>query len=406
MILKFELKKILAKKGSLIALLVLLVCIVSTAFFSINRATWLLEDGTEISGNKAIKKAKEEENKYKGIITKDVISQVIEQYKSISNNSKDGSLPEDGWQKIENISDLVALIGASYSSFRDFDFTLCGRLSTNESNKFYQNRIKQIKDWLNTDDTINYTEKEKKYFIKSAETLSTPFTYSYMDGWEVVMTDIVIILPFVIIILCIIVASVFYKEYQSGMDSILFSSQYGKDKVAKAKVISVYLLSTIIYWSATLLFSLIVLLVYGFDGANCSIQVCRQLFRSFYHLTNVQAFWGILGLGYIGTLLMVSLTMFISAMSKTILKIVTIPFALLFIPYMIDFSKMSQGVYNIANLLPHNTIQGLTIFKLYNVYQIGGLVISQYEMILLVYFILIIIFPFITIYSYRKHKIS
>ncbi|PXV91557.1 ABC-2 family transporter [Lachnotalea glycerini] len=408
MILKYEIKKILSKKGTLIALLVLLIITVCSILYTIHYPSWDIDDNTTIHGIKAIKMAKQEKSKNNAIITEDVVSSIINEYKVISNNSIDGTLSAEGWLKIQYIDDLVVLVDNSYGSFHDFNYYLCGQLSTSQSNQFYQNRIKQIKEWANSDenDALRYTEKEREYFIHSAETLETPFAYSYMDGWKEIFNGGALVLFCVMLVLCIIIAPVFCNEYQSGMDNILMSSQYGRSKVAYAKVFSSYIITTVVYWSSVLLYNLSVLLVYGTDGANCIIQTNRGFWKSFYHLTNIQALGVSLGLAYLGSLLMVSLTMFISSKAKTTFEAIIIPFVVLLIPPMINTRYMPKIVIDILNLLPNNTADSTSIFQEYNVYQIGEKVFSQCQMILIVYLICIIILLPIMLHSYRKHKIN
>jgi ABC-type transport system involved in multi-copper enzyme maturation permease subunit len=407
-ILKYEIKKILSRRGTLIALLVLFMITVCSILYSIHYPSWDIDDNTTIHGIKAIKMSKQEKSKNNAIITEEVVSRIINEYKDISNNSIDGTLSAEGWLKIQYIDDLVVLIDNSFGSFHDFNYYLCGQLSTSQSNQFYQNRIKQIKEWANSDenDALRYTQEQKEYFIRSAETLETPFTYSYMEGWKEVFNGGALVLFCVMLILCIIIAPVFCNEYQSGMDNILMSSQFGKTKVAYAKVLASYIITTVVYWSTVLLYNLSVLLVYGTDGASCIIQTNRGFWKSFYHLTNIQALGVSLGLAYLGSLLMVSLTMLISSKAKTSFEAIIIPFVVLIIPLMINTKYMPKIVEDIMNLFPNNTADSASIFREYNVYQFGDKVFSQCQMILVVYLACILILLPITLRCYRKHKIN
>lgn len=372
---------------------------------SINSAKWFVDDGKKITGIEAIKKAKEEKSKYNSVITEKVVANIITQYKDISNNSIDGSLTKKQSIIIQPIDELVHLIDASFGEFHSFNYYKCGTLLTSQSHMFYENRINMLIEWINTNPEAQvYSKNERKFIVDSAVNLKTPFKYSYMDGWKTVIQNISYIIFILFFILIIIVVPVFSSEYQSGMDTILFSTLYGKTKVGYAKVISVYIISTLIYWLTVLFYSITVLLVYGFDGWECLIQTNYVFWKSYYQLTNLQLFMTILGLGYLGSLLLVSLTMVISAKVKSMFQTVVPSFLILIVPMIL--SSSNRFWENILNLFPHNISYGAMMFQLFNLYDLGGKVFSQVHMFLIVYIPMLIIMPWIALYFYRNHRVN
>lgn len=407
MITKYEMKKILCRKGTQIALLVLLIISIVYAFVSINSVEWTQESGKKIKGTEAIKIIRGEERKLAGEITEEKVADVIRAYQVISNNSKDGSLDEDGWIKIQYLDSIVTLVDASYGKYNDFNYYLIGTLDPDESDKFYSNRVNQLESWIKDDQLANrYTENEKEFLLKSANTLETPFFFEYMGGWDTVISDISLLLYAIMIILCILMAPVFCGEYQSNMDVILHTCQYGKSKVARSKIISSFIICTVTYWINVLIYSIITFSVFGTEGAHSQIQVNTLCWKSLYHVTNMQAYMIILVIGYVGSLLMASLTLIVSAFSKSLLQTIIIPFVLLLLPQMIDSSNFSPIVSDIFCLLPSNTAKGMELFQTYVLYDVGGKVFTQIEAFLIVYTIFIAVMIPFTLKFYRQHKIQ
>lgn len=389
MILKYEIRKLIFRKGSIVTLIILLLSTIFNIIVCINLAEWFFENEEDVTGIKAIKIAKEERSKYNGVMTEEFLASVIEKSKT------------DKFVQLQPVEDITYLLSCSFSPLNDFDYYKCSSLSASQSKQFYRNRIDMIKDWVkNNNEAKFYSEKEKEFLVKSAETLKTPFTYSYMDGWIMIIRHIEDVFLYLFSSLIVIAVPVFVREYQSGMDSILFTTLYGKTKVGRAKVVSVYIVSTIIYWVTVITYTISVLMVYGFDGANSYIQT--HIWASYYHLTNLQAYMIKLILGYLTSLVLVNITMLVSSKAKNKFQTVIIPFIILFIP--IAIRPKNRILKNIINLFPHNLLDLLEgfRFKYFNLYDIGGHVFTQVQMFFIVYIPIIIITPIIALMFYRR----
>ena len=67
----------------------------------------------------------------------------------------------------QGFMDIRDLLNCDYGEFNDYNYYLADSLSPDEAVDFYSNRIKNLKNWLETDGKDQFSEKEKKLFNKS-----------------------------------------------------------------------------------------------------------------------------------------------------------------------------------------------------------------------------------------------
>ncbi|MFD1904191.1 hypothetical protein ACFSQ7_09185 [Paenibacillus rhizoplanae] len=76
-----------------------------------------------------------------------------------------------------------------------------------------------------------------------------------------------------IIAICICIAPVFAGEYQTGADSVILSTRYGKSKLIKAKIGAAFLFALLIFTVNLLLAAGIQLAAFGTGGWNLPLQI-------------------------------------------------------------------------------------------------------------------------------------
>ena len=410
MIIMFEIKKLLKKRSALISLLFLLVWNLGSIVYVVNSTSWS-KGGNEnrIFGMEAIKMAKEHKSLWNNILTEDIINEVIFLNHEINNNSEylnlDGRLNNEGYILTQDFSDIRGLINNSFCDFYTYDYYICDTLTPEQSVLFYVNRVNAIKNWLESPDASRLSNVEKKYFVESAEKLETPFIYSYMDGWNNALNYCSMIIILNVLVICILIAPTFSGEYQSGSDYIVLSSKYGRSKVIYAKFLSAYTIATVIYFTSIILFCSSIFILYGFDGYNCPIQANDYCWKSFYHLTNIEAMAVVVFIGYMGCILMSSVTILISSVVKTSFSAIIVPFLIIILPQMIDISNFPVYIQKIFTLLPHQTTIGLILLGYYNVFSIGEYIVTPIQLVPIIYLLIIcLLIPF-TIQGFRNHEI-
>lgn len=156
----------------------------------------------------------------------------------------------------------------------------------------------------------------------------------YEDGWNALLTQERLDWGFVLLTI-LFSASIFGREYESNMRTLLIATQKGDERLAIAKFLAVF----IVIGLCSLLSSAIEYgyfdLKYGLPHGDYPLQSLRYFKDSAFHLTLRQTFLYISAYRMLGYLLLSVLTMFISVLSgKTIitlavsLMVIVLPYAL------------------------------------------------------------------------------
>lgn len=99
-----------------------------------------------------------------------------------------------------------------------------------------------------------------------------------------------------------------------------------KSKLISAKIITVWLFTTCVYWGITLIYSAVYLGLLGSDGADLPIQLKYPAVSVGYHLTMGEAVIYALVLAYFFTLGIVGITLLMSALLKTHMELLLLLF--------------------------------------------------------------------------------
>lgn len=174
-----------------------------------------------------------------------------------------------------------------------------------------------------------------------------------------------------------LLAGIFSNEFKWKADAVYFSTLCGRNKATSAKIKAAFLLVTVLYWGATLIYSLFTLCYLGFEGASCVIQ--WQLWKSIYNLNMWQAWILTLISGYISNLFLAFLTMWISAKTKSTVFAVTTPFILIFLPSFLE--GRANWLDKILSLMPSHLLELYQNLGSFNILTIFGKVFRTLERI-------------------------
>ena len=89
-----------------------------------------------------------------------------------------------GYSMAQGIEDIKMMINCAFGEFRSYNFLRVDSVTEDEVGNLYDNRIRNVKNWISSDGVREqYSEAEKEYIIDSYETLKTTFYYEAADGW-------------------------------------------------------------------------------------------------------------------------------------------------------------------------------------------------------------------------------
>ncbi|MDE5931141.1 MAG: ABC transporter permease [Lachnospiraceae bacterium] len=404
----YELKKIWVKTGTKIVMLILAITLVLSCYFAIHGVYYVNENGENEYGIEAIHKLKAAKKEWAGLLTEEVIANVIAENNRLNDTEmgrseavRDSNIVF-GWK--QGFYDIRWMLVRSFCKFRESDYYVPDSLVPDDARFFYGNRLLHLQEWLEEDTQQNlFTEAERDFLIQRYQTLEAqaPFYYDYADGWNELFEWAAMVIMLTMLVLNFVVAGIFSGEFSSKADSVFYASCHGRGRAVAAKLGAGLLFVTLVYFAMMLLYSGIVLAVFGTDGAELLIQTGNMGWKSFYLVTNLQKYLLILFGGYIGTLFILSLTMLVSARTKSSVVAVTIPFILLFLPSFIGGGSWEM-VDKILGILPDRLLDINVTLSQFSLYQIGGKVMGSLHILPVLYGTLALLLIPTTYQVYRR----
>lgn len=407
---RYEVKKVFAKTGGKIALL-LLAWVLIMACWSAADIHFVNENGEPEMGIAAVRKLRGAQKEWAGPLDEEKLRQVIEELRRIdatpqaqSKDVKESNIAY-GWQ--QGVLGIRWIMVYAYAEgFQSSNYFTPDKLNPEDASAFYSNRIALLKEWLADEDNSAYykfSDAEKAYLIHQYETLETPFYYNYLEGWKQLFEWYPTISMITMMILGYLVSGIFSNEFQWRADAVFFSAKHGRNKAVAAKVGAGFGIVTMVYWAMVLLYTTFVLLYLGADGAACPIQANSGSWKSFYNITIWQEYLLLVIGGYIGCLFISFLVMFISAKGKSAVVAVMTPVLLIFLPsFVSNIDNPAVSVSEILGLLPDQLLQVNRALKYFNLYQLGGKVVGAIPILLVMYGVLTLVLIPAVYKVYRK----
>lgn len=396
-ILKFELYKTVKRKLFLFSPIIILGTAVILLAASLSSAYSYDENGNEVRGYKAVRYEKEYAEKISGELTAEKIADVIELYNTIAGKSDNlteyGTIKESVYiSELYPYRRLVSHIATVFThTGLQPNYNVIKTLTYADGLDFYGKRSKQLSDTLNMDYSYgNYSDAEKNIVLKFNENVSEPYIWGYTLGWESLIEyafPFFVILTFTVLIN---VSPVFSNEFRRGTAQVILSSKHGRSKIFTAKIISAFLISTLMFAVFTGIYVLTFAAVYGLEGSGASIQSLNLL--SVYDLTLGEAFFTAVLISYAAFIFVIFFTLTISVMCKSNFTSVLLALALYFMPIFLNYSKSSKLFNYIADLFPIKALNAFEMFKQYKLYGFSDILIRQPYFVMLLMPILSVIF--------------
>lgn len=403
MMLSFEIRKVFSRFKNRLAVILILIILVITSILAVNKVEYVDKNGHSSVGITAAHNLRDVKNQWSGYITEDVLRKAVKDNKAVNStdeaNSKDIVEQNQAFSEKQGFSDISNLINDAFSGWKDYNYYAIDNLSPDEAGSVYDRRISQLKNWLATGEET-FSNAEKEYLINQYENLKTPFYYEYSDGWIVLLQDISTFILILALIIGFLVSGIFSDEFQTKADSIFFSTRLGRSKAVISKIGAGFLITTGFYVVFVFLYTMIVLSILGFDGADCPIQM--DLWRSVYNITFLQAYLLIVAGGYIGTIFSAVLAMLFSAVTRSTATAVVIPFIILCaFPFLSRIITLPQ----ICAFFPDQLMEVYLDIKEFDLVQIGGKVMSTASFIIPVYAVISLLLHPVLYTVYKKTEI-
>ena len=305
-LLKFELRKIFAKRVNLLAISFILVLSLILSFSTLQNMYATDGSGIEGSGKAAVEIDKQIAKEYAGALTDEKVQEMMTEFKP----------SHDLHGMNAKYLYMNATQSAVFSRFSDMNGNW-NRLSV--SDVFGDEEIK-----------IGYTAG----WLQASQNLAKVF----------------IALSFVIIL---IIAPVYSGEY-GGVDAIILTTKYGKTKCATAKVVASLLCAFFITAIVLIMNLLFAVMVYGTEGLSCSILFAHQDFVEGYIPFNITCGTVIkyqILLAFLSAMAVTGISLIVSSLCKNQMIAFVISAALYVLPILLPISEVSP-LYRVIVLAP------------------------------------------------------
>lgn len=285
---RMELYKLWHKKGVMICGVCMILIMVFYFAMTVSEELAVV-DGMRYDGYEAVKVNRRITEEYRGALTDEKVSAMVERYGLPSEVKYD----HPGWQDGNYLNNFVTTY-LSDGYLRDWDTYMA------------PTRVYAIAD----------TELGEVQRVSGRE-----ISFAYTHGWMTLLDTVQIGMVLASILLLLALSPVFAQEGQTGMLPLLFTTQEGKGKDVRAKIAAAFTLTVIVYAVAVLLSFAMSACIYGMDGKECAVCVVmeKQLnarMRTAY--MSAGSFTGIiLGMAFLAMLLLCAVTLCVSAHYKT-----------------------------------------------------------------------------------------
>lgn len=343
MIFRYELKKIFQKKVNLITMLVgYIILMITTIYPVMSESEYLFQKDVEIKGIEAVRYHEDFAKKQTGELTEDYVTNVLRELKEshIDPNSDEGYCTLD-----DRYGYLFHYLAKSYQPIGDdrYQPELLFGVDLENGAQFYERRVQRVRDFVNQDFSFgNYTEAEKEYWISKAEAVKTPFLWG--DTFVAKQYDTVIALAFYLLfVLVICLSPVFSAEHEKGTAGLLLSTKHGQCKFVYAKGLAAYCFGFSYVFVGYLISFLWLYFTIGAKGFMLPVQL---LDSAICHSMNLGQFLLLqLLISVVICFFVITLVLFLSALTRSTIGTMALLLAGLIIPAFIPFSKES-GLFN------------------------------------------------------------
>ncbi|MCI9527310.1 MAG: ABC transporter permease [Lachnospiraceae bacterium] len=402
--LQFELKKVFSKFKNRMAIVLLLVILVAVSMLTMNRVEYVDSDGNHVSGLIGARSLRAEKNKWKGEVTEDVLEAVVRENEAVNHSpefqSDNIEELDEAYARKQGFSGIAEIINNAFSEWRDYDYFAIDNVSSEEAKSVYARRISNLKQFLDSGEEV-FSDSQKEYMIKKYEDLETPFYYEYTDGWSALLQNISTFILVLALIIGFLVSGIFSSEFQTKADAIFFSTKLGRNRAVLSKMGAGFLITTVFYVAFVLLYTFVVLLALGADGANCPIQM--DMWRSVYNVTFLQAYLLIVAGGYVGTLFAATLSMLASAITRSTATAIIVPFIVL-----CAFPFLSRVITlpGICSYFPDQLLEIYITMKDCVLVELGGEVVDVVSVIVPVYAAVCLLLEPVLYKVYKRTQVS
>lgn len=403
----YELKKIFGRAGGKIALLVLAIGLAVICYSAMLQVSYTDENGDSHTGPAAARELRALKNEWAGPIDETALLRAAEENQRIiasdDYNSEDIQRQNIAYHDMQGFEAIRSLVAGTFDGFNEYNYYRLNTLTTEEAGELYERRINNLKEWLARPD-ISFSSAEEDYLVEHYEAMETPLYFEYNDGWEALRYYSPTLVTFLVFLIVFLVSGIFPCEQRWKSDAIFFSTARGRRKAVRAKIACGLVTTTVLYWLAIAIYTLVVLALLGTGGAGGAFQLLK--WKAFYNLTIGQAYALSTVGGYVGILFLALLAMIVSALTRSQVVAVIVPYVLVLAANFAQSILSSWEVLpQILGLLPDQLLQVAQVLDDFNLYTLFGHVVGAVPILFVLYSVLSLLLIPLIYRIYRKSQV-
>lgn len=416
---RFEFKKIFQRKVFWAAIIACLGMIAITVLASVSGSSFWHKAGNDISQFQAMKQDKSTILSGRGYITPELVEKAIRSNQEMISNENNYLINEFGKHLKEDAyiryilpyEPVVNLINVVYTDDLDWLSVDAFSLTSVETDQAIDNLTPDSAEHFNTDlkefmesmvmRQTGLSAKEIEKNMDWIDQIKTPLYNDYFGGYQAYIHSSKGLALTALFLILILLAPLFSNEYEEKTEQIILCTRNGTGSLCKAKLfvsLTISLLSSMLIMGIGWLSFLV---LYGFEGANVNIQVVNP--SCTYPITLLEAcqihFISVM----IASVLFGAFITFLSAkVRRRTSSVVVIGTMITIIPMFIWVPlKSSRVIYNALKLLPVNSVTfGFDLCFV----DVFGKLFTPYQFTWAISVLLIVIFFFMAICSFKKHQ--
>lgn len=244
--------------------------------------------------------------------------------------------------------------------------------------EFYAIRQRAVEDVIKNT-AMSAVEKENS--ISLSRKVSTPFIYDYTGGYRRLLAQMQTTAFLVCLICSICISPLFAGEYSNGMGDIVYSSRFGRNRMLYAKLFTGVSFTVLLGLVLTAVSFVTVMGFFGWDGSDAPVQIHYPL--SILPLTMGQAAMQYCAMILAGNLLSSAIAMTLSARLRSPFTVLTIMTAITILPAFLRISENMPWLYHLSNFIPIKMFELNNVINVWSI-NIFGLIVQPYELMILV----------------------
>ena len=366
------------------------------------------KEGNQVTGMAAVKALKETE---RIVLDQETVTGIMQEYLNYTENPDTSSddpnrvyLSEEIYQTwylpqmdlMKQISSVYFQKGQKYTDDRQL-------LKENLGKDFYAARKDRVQEDLTYYvEQGSMTPSEADWWDEQDNKVGE-YTYGNYKVWDLLINNLPWIL-FIMMIVCVGIAPVFAGEYQSKCDSLLLCMKHGKHRLILAKLTASFVYASVLYWGIVSLYSAVLLIFVGPDGWNLPVQLIYSGKPSSYALTTSQAYLLALMMGYVMTLGLGGMVLFLSTLFKNPYVVIVTAFLYLCVPLFLSTNSGNYLWVHLLALLPEKISE--FHFASYIAYSIGNIKMALPTAAMIVNGMCAFVFSALAYLFFRRHQVN